>query len=337
MPFTPLSPDVVVKAHQRIASYIHRTPVLSSSLLNQYLGHEIFFKAEGFQKIGAFKVRGALNALLSLKEQNQLPKHVVAFSSGNHAQAVAFAAKTLGIKATILIPKESSIVKIQGTKSYGAEVIITETRTEAESRVADFENAGAKFIHPYDNDAIIAGQGTSCFEALQDGISPDAIFASCGGGGWLSGTFLAAQLLAPMADVFAAEPALGNDATQSYKTGKIVRLSQTPATIADGARTLAISERTFYYLKQLKDFFEIEEEEMVYWTQWLMHLLKITIEPTSAMSMAAAYRWLKLQPKPQKVLIMLSGGNIDAQTYSHIFATDYLRIVPGHEIPSHQF
>jgi threonine dehydratase len=341
MTYTPLSPYAVQQAQTRIVPYIHRTPVLSSSLLNTWLSealpenqkHQIFFKVEGLQKIGAFKVRGALNALLSLQEQGSLPAHVVAFSSGNHAQAVAYAAKTLGVKATILIPKGSSAVKIQATKAYGAEVIVAETRNDAEARVADFEAKGAVFIHPYDNDAIIAGQGTSCLEALQDGVLPNAIFASCGGGGWLSGTFLASRLLCPTAKVFAAEPLRGNDATQSYRTGRVVKLPAAPDTLADGARTLAISERTFHYLKQLDDFFEIEEQEMAYWTQWLIHLLKVAVEPTSAMSMAAAQRWLQKQNAPQKVLIMLSGGNIDARTYTKVFARDYLGDLPNLQTP----
>jgi threonine dehydratase len=329
--FTPLSPSTIATAHQRIAPYIHRTPVVSSTLLNGWLGHEIFFKVEGLQKVGAFKVRGALNALLALKEKNALPDHVVAFSSGNHAQAVSYAAQKLGVKAIIFIPKEASPIKIQATRGYGAEVIITQTRQEAEARVADVVTTGATLIPPYDHDDIIAGQGTACFEALQDGINPNAIFAACGGGGWLSGTLLAAQLLAPAAKVFAAEPLLGNDATQSYRSGKIVRLPQTPPTLADGARTLAISERTFFYLKQLTDFYEITEDAMVYWTQWLMHLLKTTVEPTSAMAMAAAHRWLQTQPTKQTVLIMLSGGNIDPQTYAKIFAQDCLSRVPRRE------
>ncbi len=341
MTYTPLAPAVVQHAQKRIAAYIHRTPVVSSALLNGWLSaglpngarHEIFFKVEGLQKIGAFKVRGALNALLALQEKGALPRDVVAFSSGNHAQAVAFAAKTLGVKATLLIPKGSSVVKIQATKAYGAEVIVAETRREAEAQVADFEAGGAVFIHPYDNDDIIAGQGTSCLEALQDGVSPDAIFASCGGGGWLSGTFLAARLLAPSAKVFAAEPLQGNDATQSYRSGQIVRLAAAPETLADCARTLAVSERTFHYLQQLDDFFEIGETEMAYWTQWLMHLLKVSVEPTSAMSMAAAHQWLAQQQEPRKVLIMLSGGNIDAETYAKIFANDYLGSLPCHEAP----
>jgi len=320
----PLSPDAVFEAEARIAPYIHRTPLLSCALLNEWLGHEITFKVEGFQKIGAFKIRGALNALLSLKEQGCLPEKVVAFSSGNHAQAVALAGKMLGVKTTIIMPRFVSQVKQQATLSYGAELILTDTRQEAEQLAAEKERQGTWLLHPSADDRVIAGQGTACLEALQDGTMPDAIFAACGGGGLLSGTWLAAQGLAPNALVFAAEPKMANDAAQSYRSGHIVSLAESPMTIADGARTLHISERTFYYLRKLAGFYEIEEQDILYWTQWLHHLLKISVEPTSAMAMAAAFAWLKTQKNRQRVLVILSGGNIDASAQRQIWAKDTL-------------
>ncbi|MBY0407300.1 MAG: pyridoxal-phosphate dependent enzyme, partial [Rickettsiales bacterium] len=164
-----LSPDAVVQALARIAPHIHRTPLLECHLLNGWLGHEVVFKAEGFQKIGAFKIRGALNALLRLREQGQLPSHVVAFSSGNHAQAVALAARLLGIRATVVMPRFVSAIKQQATKSYGAELILTETRQEAEAKAMSIAEEGALFLHPSAQDDVIAGQGTATLEALQDG------------------------------------------------------------------------------------------------------------------------------------------------------------------------
>jgi threonine dehydratase len=324
----PMKPDAVLDAHRRIKAHINRTPVVLSTMLNNWLGHEIMFKVEGFQKIGAFKIRGALNVLLALKEQNNLPKEVVAFSSGNHAQAVALASRMLGIKSTVIMPEFVSKVKQQATRSYGAELILTKTRQEAEARASEIQARGARLIHPSADDMIIAGQGTACFEALQDGVEADAIFAACGGGGLLSGTWMAAQLLAPKTKIFAAEPKMANDAAQSFHTGKIVSFDQTPMTIADGARTLHISELTFHYLKQLAGFYEVEEENIIYWTQWLQHLLKMNIEPTAAMAMAAAYQWLKTQKTKQRVLVILSGGNIDAATHRQIWAKDYLEQVP---------
>lgn len=323
------SPIRIQEAAARIAPHLNRTPLLTSSLLNSWLGHQIIFKAESFQKIGAFKARGALNALLARREKGKLPEEVVAFSSGNHAQAVAWSAAQLGIRATIVMPSTVSNVKLQATKSYGAEVILTATRQEAEMRTAELVAQGMALIHPYDHDDVIAGQGTACLEALQDGAKPDAIFAPCGGGGLLSGTFLAAKLLAPNALVFGVEPALANDASQSYRSGKIVALPETPATLADGVRTLSVAARTFYYLKQLDGFYEIAESDIIYWTQWLTHLLKTAIEPTSALGMAAATAWLSTQSSPKRVLIILSGGNIDQPTQAILWRENKLLSLPS--------
>ncbi len=324
MSFVPMSPEVIVQAHERILPYINRTPLLQSSLLDSMLGHEVIFKVEGLQKIGAFKIRGALNALLKLQEQGKAPTEVVTFSSGNHAQAVAVAAKLIGAKATVYMTKDSSAIKQQATRGYGAEVILADTRVEAEAMTAQKAAAGAFFLHPFDHDDIIAGQGTACYEALQDGANPNAIFATCGGGGWLSGSYLAGQLLAPNIPVFAGEPLEGNDASQSYHDGKIFKLPNPPKTIADGARTMAVSPRTLHYLQNLKGFYEIGEDEIIYWTQWLMHLLKVSVEPTSAVAMGAAFKWLQTQSSKQRVLVLLSGGNIDPGTYRTIWERSYL-------------
>jgi len=323
-----LPPECIVEAMQRIAPHIHYTPLMGSRLLDNWLGHEIVFKAEGFQRIGAFKIRGALNALLALKEQNKLPKEVVAFSSGNHAQAVALAAQMLGIKATVIMPEFVSKVKQQATRAYGAELIITKTRQEAEARAEEVKARGAYLLHPSADDLVIAGQGTVCFEALQEGVAADAIFAACGGGGLLSGTWLAAQLMKPKAKIFGAEPAIANDAAQSYRAGKIMGFNESPMTIADGARTLHVSEITFQYLKKLDGFYEVEEDRIIYWTQWLQHLLKVSVEPTSAMAMAAAFEWLKTQTTRQHVLVILSGGNVGAAAQREIWAKDYLDTPP---------
>ncbi len=329
MTFTPLPPSAIKQAHNRIAPYIRRTPLMESSLLNNMLGHDIIFKVEGFQKIGAFKFRGALNALLSLKEKGELPKEVVTFSSGNHAQGVALAGKLLGVNTTILMTQSSSPIKQQATRSYGANLITTPTRQEAEAKTKELAEQGAYFIHPFDNDMVIAGQGTACLEALEDGVKPNAIFGTCGGGGWLSGTYLASRLLAPDSLVFAGEPLNANDASQSYKTGNIVKFENAPKSIADGALSLCLSPRTFHYLKQLNGFYEVTEEEIIYWTQWLSHLLKTTVEPSSAVAMAAAHKWLKTQKTRQRVLVMLSGGNVAPETYRMVWENNYLDRLPG--------
>jgi threo-3-hydroxy-L-aspartate ammonia-lyase len=323
---------IVKKAASRLAPYLHRTPILSSDLLNSFLGHKFFFKAEPLQKVGAFQARGALNVLLSLKEENKLPKKVVAFSSGNHAQGVAFAAKTLGIEATILMPKYASELKKQATKSYGANLVITEDRNEAESRVHEFIDRGYYFIHPYANPKVIEGQGSACYEALEDlETSPDLIIAPCGGGGLLSGTYLAAQELSPSLKVLGCEPITANDAARSLRDGKIYSFDHSPNTICDGVMTLHISDITFKYLKKLDDFIEVEEEKIIYWTQWLTHLLKINIEPSSALAMAAVVEHLRnnAYDKAQNILVILSGGNIAADKHKLIWEKDYLSQVPS--------
>jgi len=314
----PLSPHTIRTAHARIAPHIHRTPLMGSALLDDWLGHEVNFKVEGFQKGGAFKIRGAMNALLGLQEEGKLPREVVAFSSGNHAQAVAMAAKMLGVRATVIMPRFVSTI------SYGAELLLTDTRRQAEIVAGEKVAQGAHLLHPSADDRVIAGQGTACLEALEDCGRPDAIFATCGGGGLLSGTWLAAQLLAPEALVFGAEPLMANDAARSCREGHIVSFDDSPMTIADGARTLHISEITFAYLRRLAGFYEVSEEEIIYWTQWLNHLLKVVVEPTSAVAMAAAFQWLKTQKSKRRVLVILSGGNVDAESYRKIWAKDYL-------------
>lgn len=329
--FSILSPDVITHAHARISPYTHRTPLLSSKILNQWLGHQISFKAEMQQKTGSFKIRGALNKLLHLKEQGNLPSHICAFSSGNHSQGLAYASQILGVKCTIFFPKNVSQVKLQATKYYGAQVILVDTRKEAETRAAQMKtHDGTLFVHAYSDDDIIAGQGTACYEALQDlPKKPDAIFAPCGGGGLLSGTFLAKTLLCQNAKLFAVEPRNANDASLSYNTGKIFHFDNTPDTIADGVRTLAITPRTFHYLKQVDGFIEIEENAILYWTQWLTHLLKVTTEPTAALAMAGAFAWLKTQTAPQKILVILSGGNVAPETQQIVWDKNELEKIPN--------
>lgn len=329
-PLTSLIPIDVQTALTRIQPYIHRTPILTSSLLNRWLGHEIYFKGEMFQKIGAFKARGALNHLLKLQEQRALPNHVAAFSSGNHAQAVAWACQMLHLPATIYLPHFTSTVKQQATRHYGAEVVIAPSRQAAEKMFKEsVANKGYHPIPPYDDDMVIAGQGTSCLEALQQGLEPHAIFTPCGGGGLLSGTFLAKELVYPSAKVIGVEPEIANDAKRSYEAGKIFRLPDTPPTIADGVRTLSVSPRTFYFIQQVDEMIDVPEEEIIYWTQWIMHLLKATCEPTSALAIAGAVKWLKRQKTPQKVLVILSGGNLDSHTQYKLWSEDYLKEIPS--------
>ena len=269
----------VQAASVRIKGKVLRTPLLESSLLNRWLGQRILFKVECLQTTGAFKLRGAMNFLSKLAEQGALPEKIVANSSGNHAQAVAFAASQFGIPACIYSTENISAVKAAATKSYGAELKLFPTRPQADAAVAEAaKEAGTIWIPPFDHPDIIAGQGTACMEAIEDAGKVDAVFASCGGGGLISGTLLAARGLAPNAKVIGAEPQAANDASRSLQSGIIESLSGPANTLADGAATPSVGLHTFPLLQQLDDFYEVDEVQIAYWTQWLQHLLKIHVE-----------------------------------------------------------
>lgn len=321
--------ESVIAASRRISPFVTRTPVLTSSLLNQWLGHTVYFKAECLQKVGAFKARGACNAIAWLIETQQNPRRIVANSSGNHAQAVAWGASLFGLPATVFMPENVSAVKARATQSYGAEVVFCKNRAEADRLVAEAAaEEGVFWVPPYNHEQVLCGQGTAVFEALNKLGAVDAVFAPCGGGGLLSGSLIAARGLCPTAKVIGAEPLNANDAAQSLRQGSIQTLQAPPDTLADGAMTLSVGEITFEYLKQLDAFYEIDEQAIAYWCQWLNHLLKVRVEPTSALGMAAASLWLAKQSTPQTVLVVLSGGNIDQQTMQKIWHCDYLASCP---------
>ncbi|RDY61990.1 serine/threonine dehydratase [Flagellimonas nanhaiensis] len=324
-----LSGKDIEQAKSRIEGFINQTPVLTSTLLNQWLGHDIFFKMENFQKIGAFKARGACNTLAWLQETGQQPKSVVANSSGNHAQAVAYAAGKFGLPATIFMPDYSSKVKIQATRSYGAEVVLSETRDITDEKVREAaKEKDTYWIPPYNHEQVICGQGTAAWEALNEVENVNAVFAPCGGGGLLSGTLIAARGLSSKTQVIGVEPLNANDAAESLRKGAIQRLSGVPDTLADGAMTMAVGNITFEYLQKLDGFFEVEEEYLIYWTQWLSHLLKSRIEPTSAMAMEGVRRWLREQNGRQRVLVIVSGGNVDQPTTKKLWEKDWLSLLP---------
>ncbi|MEO9805237.1 MAG: serine/threonine dehydratase [Reichenbachiella sp.] len=323
----------VINAKNRIDKYINQTPILTSSQLNSWLGHDIFFKAECLQKIGAFKARGAANTIAWLVENNQKPDRIIANSSGNHAQAVAWASSMFGIPSTIYMPEYSSKIKIQATTAYGADVVLCQSRTEADEKVKQAATVpGNYWIPPFNHEQIIYGQATAAYDAIKEIKDVDAVIAPCGGGGLLSGTYISTKALLPKAEVIGAEPLNANDAAQSLRTGKIQRLQSVPDTLADGAMTNAISELTFEYLKELNEFYEVDETQMTYWTQWLSHLLKVQVEPTSALSMEAARQWLTKQSGKKRVLIILSGGNIDQGTHQRLWEKDFLSTHPAIDV-----
>ena len=320
----------IQKAKKRIDQFINQTPILSSNRLNEWMGHEIFFKAECFQKIGAFKARGACSTVTWLIENNMNPDLIVTNSSGNHAQAVAWASSLFNIPATIYMPETVSKVKAQATASYGAKTIFCKDRktVDVQTELASKEK-GAYWIPPFNHPQVIAGQGTAVLESLGEIENIDAIFAPCGGGGLLSGSLIATRALSPKSVVIGAEPKNANDAAESLRKNSIHSLPSTPDTIADGAMTLSVGELTFEYLKQLDDFYEIEEEDILYWTQWLSHLLKVRVEPTSAMPMEAVRKWLSIQKSKKRILVVLSGGNIDITTMNKIWRNDFLNHIPN--------
>lgn len=324
-----ISFEDIIAAQDRIKPFIQTTPILKSSLLNTWLGHDIYFKADCLQTTGAFKLRGATNMLAKRAEEGQLPNNIVANSSGNHAQAVAYAASQFDIPATIYTTESVSAIKAAATEYYGAQVKKYALRVDADKAVAEAaQDPETLWIPPFNHPDIIAGQGTVSAEAIAQldaqSVTPDAIFAPCGGGGLLSGTIVSTRALLPNTQVLGAEPQLANDASRSLQSGKIEHLDGPPNTLADGAATPSVGEHTFEIIQQVDDFYEVDEIQIAYWTQWLQHLLKIHVEPTCAMSMAAVVAWLLEQNSQKSVLVLLTGGNISAESMQKIWQKDYL-------------
>lgn len=323
--------EQILRAHQRISPIIRRTPLVVSERLNKMLGHDIVFKAEGAQLTGAFKIRGVLNTILSLDEQNKFPKRITAYSSGNHAKALAWAgSEVVNIPTEIYMHKSASFSKREAIKALGANLIITDTRKEAEenARISGAES-DHYFLHPSDNDLVLEGASTLAYEALQDlKYTPDAVFAACGGGALLSGVYLGSRAADKMCKIYGAEPEIANDASRSYKLGKIVGFEESPQTMADGLRSLKVSQRTFNYLQELDGFIEVSEEDILYWSVWLHELLDIPCEPSAAVAMASAFNWLRTQTTRQKIMVILSGGNIDSEVASLLKSSDHLYNIP---------
>ena len=324
------SHNFIEEALRQISPYIDKTQIITSSTLNKCLGHDIYFKLESLQKTGSFKVRGVLNSLLNLQKKNELPKKIVAYSTGNHSIALAWAASNIfNVETEIYLPSFTSEVKQSLAQSYNTKIILTKTRAEAEDRAVEAaKQDGCFMLPPSDHEDIITGAATVSYEILNDMKEVDAIFVPIGGGSLASGTVLTKQLLSPNTAIYAGEPKLANDASISYKTGEIFRFKKSPETIADGAKTLGISERIFKYIKQLDGIYEISEREIFYWTSWFTHLTKMSCEPTSSLSIAAAYRFLQNKKHKQRIVVVISGGNLDQDTYQKIWAKNYLEISP---------
>jgi threonine dehydratase len=309
MKFLPEYSDIE-QAHQTIHEYAHRTQVLTSVSINKIVGGSLFFKCENFQKVGAFKFRGACNAVFSLS-QEEMEMGVATHSSGNHAAALALAAKMRGIPAYIVMPETSPEIKKKAVAGYGAQITFCKPTLQArESTLADVvKETGAKEIHPYNNFHVIAGQGTAAKELIEDAGEFDIILAPVGGGGLLSGTAISAKKLLPHCRVIAAEPAGADDAYRSFHGKKLVP-SENPKTIADGLLT-SLGERNFkIILEKVDDIVTVSEEKIVEAMRLIWERMKIIVEPSSAVPLAAILEG-KVDVKNRKVGIILSGGNLD--------------------------
>ncbi|HEX6318306.1 MAG TPA: threo-3-hydroxy-L-aspartate ammonia-lyase [Burkholderiales bacterium] len=302
--------DDIAAAHERIRAQARRTPVLTSSTVDALTGASVFFKCENFQRMGAFKFRGAYNALAQLGPEEK-KRGVLAFSSGNHAQAVALAGKILGIKAVIVMPEDAPRVKLEATRGYGGEVVTYRKGEDREAIAQQLsEERKLTLIPPFDHPHIIAGQGTAAKELIEDAGVLDLLLVPCGGGGLLSGCAVAARRLLPDCRVIGVEPAAGDDATQSFKT-KTLKTIDVPDTIADGARTTSLGRLTFpLVLANVSDMLTVTDEELLRSMFFLWERMKVVVEPTGALA-ASALLNQKLQSKDLRVGVILSGGNVD--------------------------
>lgn len=301
----------VAAAHERIKPFARRTPVLTSSTLDALTGAKVHFKCENFQRMGAFKFRGAYNALSQLSPE-QKRKGVVAFSSGNHAQAVALSGKLLGVPATIVMPTDAPKVKLEATRGYGAEVVMYDASNEDRQKIAErlATERGLTLIPPFDHPHILAGQGTAAKELIEDAGPLDILMVPCGGGGLLSGCSIAAKHLAPQCRVVGVEPAAGDDGLRSFRSGKLESVPL-PNTIADGARTMSLGKLTFALIqKNVDDFLTVTDAELLKWMFFLWERMKIVVEPTGALAAAALLQG-KIDAKGRKVGVVISGGNVD--------------------------
>jgi threonine dehydratase len=310
--------DDVVQAAERIAGAAHRTPVLTSRTVNEEFGAKVFFKCENMQRMGAFKFRGGYNALARFSPE-QRRVGVVAFSSGNHAQAIALSARLLEIPATIIMPEDAPAAKVAATRGYGATVVTYDRYTEDREQIgrALAERDGLTLIPPYDHADVIAGQGTAAKE-LFDEVGPlDAFFVCLGGGGLLSGSALATRALSPGCLLYGVEPEAGNDGQQSFRTGQIVHID-TPRTIADGAQTQHLGQLTFPIIQRdVDDILTVSDDELVACMRFFAERMKIVVEPTGCLGFAAA-RKMKDSLRGKRIGVLVSGGNIDLARFASL-------------------
>jgi threonine dehydratase len=302
--------DDIAGAHERIRPHAHRTPVLTSATIDALTGAKVFFKCENLQRMGAFKFRGAFNALSQLGPE-QRKRGVLAFSSGNHAQAVALAGRILSIKTVIVMPENAPRVKLDATRGYGGEVVTYGKNENREDKArALSEERGLALIPPFDHPHIIAGQGTAAKELIEDAGALDALLVPCGGAGLLSGCAVAARRLLPDCRVIGVEPAAGDDAARSFKEKRLVEIPL-PDTIADGARTTSLGKLTFpLVLNNVSEMVTVTDKELLRSMFFLWERMKLVVEPTGALA-ACAVLEKKIFLENLRVGVVLSGGNVD--------------------------
>jgi len=310
----------VADAAERIAGAAHRTPVMTSRTADALTGANLFFKCENFQRMGAFKFRGAFNAISHFSE-SQRQAGVLTYSSGNHAQAIALSARIAGIKATIIMPEDAPAAKMEATRGYGGEVITydryTENREEIGARLA--QERGMTLIPPYDHPHVIAGQGTSAKELIEETGPLDYLFVCLGGGGLLAGCALAAAELSPSCTVIGVEPEAGNDAQQSLERGEIVHI-EVPRTIADGAASTHVGEYNFPILKRYVDrVVTVNDDQLVQTMKFFAQRMKMVVEPTGCLAAAAVLQNI-VPVKGKRVGVLVSGGNVDLARYAQFLA-----------------
>ncbi|MBD2346389.1 threo-3-hydroxy-L-aspartate ammonia-lyase [Anabaena subtropica] len=320
--FSSVTINDVQAAQQRLAGIAHRTPVLTSRIVNARTHNEVFFKCENFQRTGSFKFRGAYNALAQLSAAKK-DKGVLTFSSGNHGQAIALAGQLLNIPTTVVMPDDAPTVKQTATESYGAEVILynrQETKREelAQNLASD---RGLTLIPPYDHPHVIAGQGTAALELVQEVGELDLLLVCCGGGGLISGCAIAAKSLLPNLRVIGVEPALADDATRSFYT-KTLQTVENPHTIADGARTPSLGQITFpLVLQYVDDMVTVSEEAILRTMFFLWERMKIVVEPTGVLAAAALLEGVITAPG-MRIGVIISGGNVDLTQISKLLAVE---------------
>jgi len=302
----------VAAAHERIRDAVRRTPVMTSSTVDALTGAQVLFKCENFQRMGAFKFRGAYHALSRLSPDER-HRGVVAFSSGNHAQAVALAGRLLGAPVVIVMPSDAPRVKLEATRGYGAQIVRYDAQREDRQAIAASlsEERGMTLIPPFDHPHVSAGQGTTAKELIEDAGPLDVLLVPCGGGGLLSGCAVAAKQLSPGCRVIGVEPAAGDDGARSFRSKTLVTIAM-PDTIADGARTTSLGPRVTFptILETVDDFVTVSDEALLRAMALLWERMKIIVEPTGALAACALLEG-KVDARGRKLGVVLSGGNVD--------------------------